>query len=134
MIRRAALLVLGALAVMPARASMEDDGVWAAGVWATTVFADGVWYEDNLIAVPNVVGQASAAAADAILEGDGLDLGGATARCSPETLDAVVGQSPAAGTQVALGSLVDVLVSNGVECVNGGRNGVRIRGLRMPGL
>jgi hypothetical protein len=35
---------------------------------------------------------------------------------------------------VDLGALVDVLVSNGIECVNSGGTGVRLRGLRMRGL
>lgn len=108
------------------------NGAWAAGSWA-----DGIWGAADapeLVAVPSVIGQADAAAADAILEGDGLDLGGVTARCSAETEDEVVGQSPGAGVLVELGSLVDILVSNGEECVLSGAPGVRLRGLRMRGL
>lgn len=88
-------------------------GVWNMGVWS-----DGVWDEDSApqVAVPSVIGQADSAAADAILEGDGLDLGTDTPRCSTATENEIVSQNPAAGTQVALGSLVDVYSSNGVAC------------------
>jgi hypothetical protein len=85
-------------------------------------------------AVPNVIGEASSAAADAILEADGFDLGGVTERCSGAPDDEVVGQSPPAGSLASLGALVSILVSNGVECELRGRAGVRLRGLRMPGL
>ena len=81
----------------------------------------------------NVIGQASSAAADTLLEADGLDLGSVVARCSTAAMDEVVGQDPAPGVLVDLLTLVDILVSNGVECA-GGRPGVRLRGLRMPGL
>lgn len=80
------------------------------------------------VAVPNVVGQANAAAATAILQGEGLDAGAVIARCSAETEDEVVGQDPAPGVNVALASLVDLLVSNGIECPSG-RPGVNLRGL-----
>jgi beta-lactam-binding protein with PASTA domain len=86
------------------------------------------------VAVPNVVGQASSAAADTILMAAGLDLGGVTARCSSDTVNHVVGQSPAPGVLVVAGSLVDVLISNGVACDLAGKAGVRLRGLRMPGI
>jgi hypothetical protein len=133
-VKKLAALV-AVLFVMTARADAPPS--WATGSWATGSWAAGSWATGEAppgVAVPNVIGQANAAAADAILEGDGLDLGGVTARCSAETEDEVVGQSPAPGVLVEIGSLVDVLVSNGVECVNGGRPGVRLRGLRMPGL
>jgi len=82
----------------------------------------------------NVIGAASSAAADTTLEGDGFDLGGVTARCSDEALDEVVGQSVGPGVETPLGTLVDVLTSNGVECPNTGRVGVRLRGMRLPGI
>lgn len=92
--------------------------VWAPGVWATGVWAPGVWAESApLVAVPNVVGEANAAAADAILEGDGLDAGSVTERCSDAADDEVIGQTPESGAMVALGSLVDLRVSNGVVCL-----------------
>lgn len=116
--RRALALALALAWSSGSNASLEDDGVWAAGVWATTAWGDGVWYEASAgtVAVPNVVGEANAAAADSILEGDGLDLGNTASKCSAATADEVIGQTPIAGTVVASGSLVDVLVSSGTEC------------------
>lgn len=86
------------------------------------------------VSVPNVVGQASSGAADTILEGVGLDLGGVTARCSGAANNAVISQAPPAGELADLGSLVAVLTSNGVACELQGKPGVRLKGLRMPGL
>jgi PASTA domain-containing protein len=71
------------------------------------------------IAVPNVVGQATAAAADMILEGVGLDAGTVTAICSGAANNSVISQAPAAGVLVSLGSIVDLFTSNGVACVGG---------------
>jgi len=68
------------------------------------------------VAVPDVVGEADSAAADTILEGDGLDLGSVFERCSAEADNEIIGQNPDAGTLVALGSLVYVTASNGTEC------------------
>jgi hypothetical protein len=91
-------------------------------------------FGDESIPVPDVVGEASSAAADVILEAALLDLGAVTARCSAAALNEVLGQDPAPGVLVAAGELVDVLVSNGVACPNSARPGVRLRGLRMPGI
>lgn len=33
----------------PAQASMEVDGAWRAGVWATTAWAAGVWFEGEYV-------------------------------------------------------------------------------------
>lgn len=99
-------------------------------------FAGGAFIRgpESSSAVPNVVGQASAAAADAILEAAGFDMGGTTDRCSDEPDNEVVGQDPAPGALAAPGTLVALLLSNGVVCPNSGRVGVRLRGLRIPGL
>jgi hypothetical protein len=86
------------------------------------------------VSVPNVIGEASSAAADTILEGVGLDLGGVNERCSAAADNEVIAQSPAPGALVALGALVDVIVSNGVVCTAIPGSGVRLRGLRMRGL
>lgn len=86
------------------------------------------------VAVPTVVGEASSAAAATVLQAEGLDVGTVTERCSAVADNAVIGQDPAPGVFVDLGELVDLLVSNGVDCPNSGRQGVRLRGLRMPGL
>ncbi len=86
------------------------------------------------VEVPNVISQATAAAADDVLELAGLDAGGVTARCSLETNGEVIGQSPGPGVLVDVGSLVDLLTSNGQECVLAGAPGVRLKGLRMRGL
>jgi beta-lactam-binding protein with PASTA domain len=68
------------------------------------------------VAVPDVVGQVSAAAADTILEGVGLDLGVETESCSAATNNAIIRQNPAAGLEVETGALVDVVSSSGVLC------------------
>lgn len=129
--RLIAALVFGA-ACLPTQAAFESDGAWKAGSWASTSWADGAWYEaGGDVAVPNVIGQANSAAADMILEGDGLDLGAVTERCSDAADDEVVGQDPAPGVLVDLASLVDVLVSNGVECPSGSPGG---KGVTLPGL
>lgn len=86
--------------------------------------------DSGTIPVPNVIGEANAAAAEAEFEAVGLDIGATTARCSDETVDEVVGQDPAPGVLVAPAALVDVLVSNGVECPSG-IPGVRPRGLSI---
>jgi hypothetical protein len=63
--------------------------------------------------VPNVVGQTEAAAA-ATLTGTGLTIGTVgTAYSSSEPAGSVVGESPAAGAQVNLGSAVALLISTG---------------------
>lgn len=129
--------LLALVALVPFAVQADELPAFATGTWASGSWADGIWGAADapeLVAVPSVIGQANSAAADSILEGDGLDLGGVTARCSAETEDEVVGQSPGAGVLVELGSLVDILVSNGEECVLSGAPGVRLRGLRMRGL
>lgn len=137
---KAARLVALMLALVTVRAdaamTFATDGDWAAGSFGTTDWEDGSFLEGAAagVQVPTVTGESSTAAADAILEAVGLDLGGATDRCSSEPDNEVVGQSPQAGEIVDLGSLVYVTVSNGVECEIRGRSGVRLRGLRMPGL
>jgi hypothetical protein len=111
--------------------------IFASGTFADGTFADGTFAGCSVpgsTEVPNVIGEASSAAADTILEGEGLDLGTVTERCSAEPDNEVVGQSPGPGTLVEDDSLVDLLVSNGVECSNSGRNGVRLKGVRMKGL
>jgi hypothetical protein len=130
---RKLLAIVGLLLV----AATAQADYFASGYKASGYYASGYFEVDaggGQVAVPNVVGEADSAAADAILEGEGLDLGGVTARCSAEAEDEVVGQSPGPGVLVDLGALVDVLVSNGIECVNSGGTGVRLRGLRMRGL
>jgi hypothetical protein len=123
--------------VVSAGACDPSGAIFASGSFADGTFADGTFAGCSVpgsTEVPNVIGEASAAAADAILEAEGADLGSVTARCSAEPEDEVVGQSPAPGTLVEEDSLVDLLVSNGVECASSGGNGVRLRGLRMRGL
>lgn len=125
MIRRLAIVV--ALLGVLAPASAEPSFVGFTG--AAFIFGP-----ESQSSVPDVIGQANAAAADAILEGAGFDMGGVTARCSDAALDEVIGQSPAPGEQAEAGALVDLLVSNGVGCVVSGRSGVRLKGLRMKGI
>lgn len=117
------IALLGALC-LPLSASMSVDGVWKAGVWATTVWADGVWLEGEgepdpcpgCSPITDVVGQASAAAADTLLEADGFDLGVETESCSAAADNSIIRQNPAAGVEAAAGTLVDVVSSNGVAC------------------
>ena len=131
---RALLAVALAVFAGSATASMENDGTWAAGVWAPTVWADGVWLEDApacemCVAVPDVVGEADFAAADAILEGDGLDAGTEIEQCSSEAENVIVAQDPTAGVEVEAGSLVNLWSSNGEACRGGGQGisiGIRI--------
>lgn len=67
------------------------------------------------VAVPAVIGEASFAAADAILEGDGLD-GFEVVTCSSAASGEVVNQAPPAGTLVQLATVVSVYVSSGTPC------------------
>jgi sugar lactone lactonase YvrE len=65
-------------------------------------------------AVPNVVGMAEAAAATTLTDG-GLTLGTVSSESSSsEPAGSVIGESPAAGTPVNLGSAVALLISTGV--------------------
>jgi len=109
-VRRLAALAL--LLVAPAHADYFAPGYFAAGYNVSGYFAEDAGSD---VAVPNVVGEANFAAADAILEGEGLD-GAEIEVCSAEAEDEVVSQSPAAGSLVALGTVVDVRTSNGVAC------------------
>jgi hypothetical protein len=81
------------------------------------------------VEVPVVIGEASPAAADAILEAALLDLGDVGLTCSAAAADEVLSQNPAAGATVDEGSLVDIVVSNGVVCT--GNGGGRRRGLGL---
>jgi hypothetical protein len=94
--------------------------VWANGLWAVGFWADGLWGESDgcepePVAVPDVTVD-SLAEADVVLEAFGLDTGTTTAVCSLEAENEVVGQNPAAGALVVLGSAVNLTYSNGVEC------------------
>jgi hypothetical protein len=93
------------------------DGTFADGTFADGTFGGCVGSGD--VEVPNVIGEASFAAADAILEGDDLD-GSESSRCSAETVGEVIAQSPSAGLLVASGTVVSVTTSSGMEC-SGGR-------------
>src|SRR5947207_2994372 len=65
------------------------------------------------VAVPNVVGQAQAAATSAIT-GAGLTMGAVTQQSSSTVAaGSVISESPTAGTRVASGSAVDLVVSSG---------------------
>src|SRR5207249_5452322 len=65
------------------------------------------------VAVPNVVGQMQAAAASAIT-GAGLTVGAVTMQSSSTVASgSVISESPTAGTKVASGSAVSLVVSSG---------------------
>ena len=75
------------------------------------------------IAVPNVTGQTQAAATSAIT-GAGLTVGGVTQQSSSTVASgSVISQSPAAGTSVASGSAVSLVVSSGSGGGGGGSSG-----------
>src|SRR5437773_2537078 len=65
------------------------------------------------VAVPNVVGQTQATATRAIT-GAGLTVGTVTMQSSSTVASgSVISESPTAGTRVAIGSAVDLVVSSG---------------------
>jgi len=75
------------------------------------------------VAVPNVVGQTQAAATTAIT-GAGLVLGTVTQQSSTTvTSGDVISESPAAGTNVASGSAVNLVVSTGSSSGGDGGGG-----------
>lgn len=76
--------------------------------------------------VPNVVGEASYAAADLILEALGLDAGTEIEQCSDAVNNSVVLQDPSAGTRVDIGTIVNLWTSTGVAC-RGGRRTIGIK-------
>jgi beta-lactam-binding protein with PASTA domain len=106
----AALVVLGSLMAAPAHACDTIVG------WVGVPLCQAAPASD--VAVPDVVGEASFAAADAILEGDGLD-GLELEACSAAMAGEIVAQNPSAGTLVALGTVVGVSASSGTECPAG---------------
>ena len=75
------------------------------------------------VAVPNVVGQMQAAATSA-LTGAGLTLGTVTMQSSSTVAaGSVISESPSAGTRVASGSAVNLVVSTGGGTSSGGGGG-----------
>ncbi len=109
----AALIVLCALGSTPAYAC--DTVVGWVGVPLCGADAGS-----STTAVPDVKAEASFAAADAVLEGVGLDgLQGTT--CSAEAMGQVARQNPSAGTLVEPGTVVSVATSTGTACPKGGR-------------
>jgi hypothetical protein len=76
------------------------------------------------VVVPNVVGQTQAAATTAIT-GAGLVVGTVTQQSSSTVASgSVISESPAAGTNVASGSAVNVVVSTGGGSGSGGGGGI----------
>ena len=66
------------------------------------------------VAVPNLLGQTQAAAA-APLSSVGLAMGSISTASSPTVpLGSIISENPVAGTQVAVGSVVNLLVSSGI--------------------
>ena len=87
----------------------------ASGVQTITLSGTGaVGGVAGTVTVPNVVGQAQAAVS-APIAAVGLAMGTVTtASSSTVASGSVISQSPAAGTQVAVGTVVDLLVSTGI--------------------
>lgn len=85
-------------------------------------------------AIPNVVGQASSAAAGTVLTNAGFTLGTVTSKCSAAALNSVIEQDPTAGTSAAALTAVNVQTSTAVACVPHGGAGVLLKGMRMRGL
>ena len=106
----AALLLAGGAA------HAQCEGYFESGYVDTGYFASGYLEEGDCVATPDVIGEASSAAADLVLEAVGLDLGTVTARCSSAALNQVIDQAPPAGTIVALGTLVVISTSNNTPC------------------
>lgn len=121
---RVAAALVGCLLALATMAARADFYVFAGGSFT---------YATGNVLTPNVIGEVNSAAAEITLVAAGLTLGDVHPVCSDEVADEVVGQIPAAGVPVPAMTAVDVLVSTGVEC-NAGRPGVRLRGLRMPGI
>lgn len=69
--------------------------------------------------VPTVIGLATGAA-DTAITGAGFIVGSTAVRCSADTINTVVSQTPGAGVLAANGSGVDYLYSSGVPCKNSG--------------
>ena len=111
--RASVVNMAGHVLPIPAGGVTESDRAHLAMVYAGFDYSE---VEPMQVAVPNVIGQADFAAADAILEGDGLDGGTETESCSAETENEIIRQNPAAGVEVDLGTLVDVVSSSGTPC------------------
>ena len=71
----------------------------------------------ELVAVPNVVGLSREAAEDRISDA-GLSPGQITEQESPESENEVIGQDPAAGSEVERDTTVNLTVSTGIETVD----------------
>lgn len=114
--RRAVVALVASLACAAASAA----GLWAPDIWQDNLWASDIWGNGDdgpeLVTVPNVVGEADFAAADAILEGEGLDGLELGAACSGAAEDEIVNQSPAAGAMVEAGTVVGVTPSSGTPC------------------
>ena len=121
---RRILSLIAVLAPSLALADYFEIGFHAEGYFEFNYFVGGS------VIVPNVVGL-SATDADIALEAVGLDTGGITARCSAETVDTVLSQSPLAASQVTLATTIDLVTSNGVACTMKGLPRLRPRGLSI---
>jgi len=108
-----------AAAVLLFSSSAAADAFMFAGGAFTRVVSGG-----GTVAVPSVIGEADFAAADMILEGDGLDGAEQNPVCSNAPADEIVGQDPPPGTLVASGAIVAVTPSSGAEC-KGSSGGLR---------
>ncbi|MFZ1012304.1 MAG: choice-of-anchor D domain-containing protein [Terracidiphilus sp.] len=100
-----------------ARTAVFTDNALNASVAAQTVPLSGVGIlvAPPTTVVPNVVGQTASAAGSAITTAS-LTMGtGSSAFSSTVPLGSVISQNPAPGTQVAVGSVVELLVSNGPQ-------------------
>lgn len=113
MIRK--LLVAFALLLAGHTASAQCAGYFEGSYNDAGYYSSGYFEENNCVATPDVVGL-SQAAADAALMLAGLDTGNVVSRCSNQASGEVIDQIPPAGTVLALGSLVDINISNGVPC------------------
>lgn len=106
--------ILAVLFVFSARG--DEQPAFASGSFASGSFADGSFGTGASVAVPSVIGEASLAAADAILVGVGLATGSTFSECSPVPANQITGQLPSAGTIVPLASTVDLIYSSGAAC------------------
>src|SRR5947207_5471276 len=124
----------------PAEASNTCAGYLTVAVLDPTYFSDG-YYDETIcgggsVAAPNVNLMTRTNASTAITTAT-LVVGTQTDICDIHADEIVVGQAPSAGTLVATGSAVNLLVSTGIACapppaVNGRDGyGVSVPGVRM---
>lgn len=92
---------------------MALGAIWADGLWDEAIWDKQIWLQsEDLIEVPDVVGQAQASAVST-LEGAGFVVSVQEAHSSAVEKGLVISQSPAAGSQRPAGATITITVSLG---------------------